>query len=37
LYLLPYDGHASAKGHFIQADTVFKGLKGDVQDLLSGR
>jgi hypothetical protein len=36
LYLLPYDGHASRKGYFIQAKAVFEVLRDDVQRMASG-
>lgn len=36
LYLLPYDGHASKKGYFIQAKAVFEFLRDDVQRMVSG-
>jgi hypothetical protein len=37
LYLLPYDGHASKKGHLIQANTVFQFIRNDVVKILSTR
>lgn len=37
LYLLPYDGHASKKGHLIQANTVFESIRNDVVKILSTR